>query len=64
MIKKLVAVVILSALAFVCLSSRKEVRAYPGMMCFNAAGCGRCEVCVKDTSTSPSGTCHVLQGCH
>jgi hypothetical protein len=46
--KKLVAVVILSAIAFVSLSSRKEVRAFPGMMCFNGSGCGKCEVCVKE----------------
>jgi hypothetical protein len=62
--KKLVAIIVLSAIALVTLPSKRTAEAFPGMMCFSSGGCGRCEVCVKDTPTSPSGTCHVIQGCY
>jgi hypothetical protein len=62
--KKFLAVVVLSLAAFVALAFRKEVRAFPGMMCFNGSGCGKCEVCVKEKPYDASGTCKVIQGCY
>lgn len=41
----------------------RRAQAYPGQMCFDASGCGRCEVCVKEKEYSPSGKCMAVAGC-
>jgi hypothetical protein len=57
-------VVALLAVVVLGLFTSQEARAFPGAMCFNASGCGRCEVCVKETATAPSGKCMVVAGCY
>jgi len=53
----------LVALILIVLSSTSAT-AFPGAMCFDSNGCGRCEVCVKERPYDPSGKCLVIQGCY
>jgi len=45
-------------------ASEHRAEAFPGMLCFDQSGCGRCEVCVKAQPYAPSGTCMAVAGCY
>jgi hypothetical protein len=61
--KTVLALVLGALVAAVALSSA-PAHAFPGAMCFNATGCSRCEVCVKERPLDVSGKCLVIQGCY
>jgi len=51
-------------LAIGLVAGLRSASAYPGGYCLNSSGCGRCEVCVKQQPTDPSGTCMKIAGCY
>ena len=64
--KKLAAVATLAfVVGFFSTKAERRAEAFPGAMCFDTAGCGsKCEVCVKESPTAPSGKCMKIAGCY